>query len=169
MAFCPKCGKKNDPEVEFCKFCRAKIPRAKPSHPLKAPISRGPRPKYPAPPPLGVAIVAVVESVLGALYASVSITTMARGGWLIMLQFVVGIIALAAGWGLWDLKKWAWNFAMVFTFVDILVHVRYFLLNATIPISMIITVAIEVIIPVYLAMPHTRAYFGEGVQQERSS
>jgi len=134
MPFCPKCGEKNDPEVEFCKFCGAEIPRSKPSQPPEqAPVIRRSRPKYPAPPPLGVAVVAAAESLLGALYASVSITTIARGGWLTVLQFIVGVTALAAGWGLWDLKKWAWNLTIISTFIDILAHIRYFLLHAPFP------------------------------------
>ena len=166
MSFFPKCGRENNPEVEFRKFCETRILTAGQNQSRRSTdVSRAARPKHSPLPPVGIAIVATVDSILGALYAGVSITKITVGGWLIVLQFVTGIIALSAGWGLWDLKKWAPSLAIAFSVVDILVHIRYYLIHAVFPPTMIATFTFDMIVPAYLVMPKTRAYFSKGVQQ----
>jgi len=164
MTFCPQCGEKNDSQVESCRFCGAKIPKVGTQPPRGTSAVRLPRPKHTPLPPFGIAVIAAVESVLGALYTSVGITRIVTGGWLTILQLVVGIAFLAAGWGLWDLKKWAWNLAIASAVADILVHLRYYLIHAVLPPTMIATVIFDMTAPAYLVIPKTRAYFSKGME-----
>ena len=117
-------------------------------------------------PPLGVGIVSFAESVQGIWYASVSLSRIRVAfGWLPLFQFADGIVALAVGWGLWDLETWARTTALVVGVVDIVIHLRYFLADHESASAMVITVIIEATIHAYLVMPHTKAYFTKGTRR----
>ncbi|MHA1949233.1 MAG: hypothetical protein ACXAAO_04465 [Candidatus Thorarchaeota archaeon] len=111
--------------------------------------------------PTGVVILAILQ-LLGAL-AALAIGALALMAFLIipifslfaifaLIPFFIGIIGLILFYGLWTLKSWAWLWTLVVNIIQILVSIMD-------PINNIITIAISLIIVIYLFMPATKAHF----------
>jgi len=111
--------------------------------------------------PTGVVILAILQ-LLGAL-AAMALGALALMAFLLvpifsifailaLIPFFIGIIGLILFYGLWTLKSWAWLWALIVNILQILVTIMD-------PINNIITLAISLIIVIYLLMPATKAHF----------
>ena len=69
-----------------------------------------------------------------------------------MIFLIVGIIGLILFYGLWNTKSWAWLWTLIVNILGILGGIMD-------PIGNIVTLAISIIIVIYLFMPTTRAAF----------
>jgi hypothetical protein len=69
-----------------------------------------------------------------------------------LIFLIVGIIGLILFYGLWNTKSWAWLWTLIINILGILGGIMD-------PIGNIVTLAISIIIVIYLFMPTTRAAF----------
>lgn len=106
--------------------------------------------------PSGVTILAVLEFITGIFYiiAAIGLFTLAAISAIGVIVFLLmGFIALGIGWGLWKLKKWAYQVAMILAILGILTNLL------TLPVG-IIGIIISVIIIYYLTRPEIKEVFG---------
>jgi hypothetical protein len=175
MPFCPSCGKPVEEGVAFCPSCgyglNAKqwgtqpppTSTASPQGSAGAP-SRSAR-------PMGVTILAVLEGI-GALFellggaALLGVgSLMGRYGGMVgsglhvflaaigVILLLVGLATLFVSWGFWTGATWAWSVGMIFALFGALLHF------ITLPGSLV-SLAINVIVLVYLFQPNVKRYFG---------
>ncbi len=69
-----------------------------------------------------------------------------------LIFLIVGIIGLILFYGLWNLKSWAWLWTLIINILGILGGIMD-------PIANIISLAISIIIVIYLFMPNVRSQF----------
>ncbi|MFQ6125258.1 MAG: hypothetical protein ACE5R6_11740 [Candidatus Heimdallarchaeota archaeon] len=118
--------------------------------------------------PTGVTILAVLEIIVGILGIIGGLLAITVGGFLAAegygsfgalagvlggIAFILGLFALAVGWGLWNLRKWAYQIAMILAIIGIIVAI------VTLPGS-IISLVIDAIIIYYLTRPEIKDVFG---------
>ena len=181
MPYCTNCGKEIPAGSAFCKFCGTRITATTPSTPPPTyhppppppPPSIYPPPSgAPAPPltrPTGVTILAILEWIMGALAVLGSLGTIAVsgfagafGGFMVIMGLVslaIGVANIVVGWGLWTLKKWAWNIAVVLGALGILISLAVIVFNPQGIAGQILGLAINALILYYLTRPHIKACF----------
>ncbi|MCC6059112.1 MAG: hypothetical protein LM563_02580 [Thermofilum sp.] len=133
----------------------------------------------PPPParPLGVAILAVLEFIFGALALLLGLAFIALAptltsmlsslplpaalelllGILGVIFLVSGAVALLVGWGLWAGKGWAWWLTVILQALGIVSSLASLALGDPTAIASLIIAAI---ILYYFFKPHVKAYFG---------
>jgi hypothetical protein len=124
------------------------------------------------PRPTGIAIIAILEILVGLLAAA--------GGALIVgvasssvlnsygvgmfsgiiaviggFAIIIGLFAIFVGWGMWTGKGWAWTLALVLYILGALFGIL------TLPIG-IVGLVIDLLLIWYLYRPHVKAFFGKG-------
>ena len=72
---------------------------------------------------------------------------------------LVGILALAVGWGMWTGKGWAWMLALVLYGLGVLSGIASLAGGS---LSSIVGLLIDVLLIWYLFRPNVKAYFGRG-------
>jgi hypothetical protein len=81
-------------------------------------------------PPVGVAILAVLNIIVGlfGLFAGITIDFILSGGALTMVgsfqlgTIFIGLFQIVAGYGLWKMKSWAWMLAVAITGIGLIVN-----------------------------------------------
>jgi len=181
MPFCTNCGKEIPEGSTFCKFCGAPAtaaPTAPPAYQAPPPAYQPPPPAYqpfpgtPAPAgvrPTGVTIVAILEWITGALAILGSLGMIllssalgAFGGMMIVMGIVtlaIGLATIVVGWGLWTLKKWAWNVAVILGALGILMGLGGVILSPQSLGSQLLGLIINAVILYYLTRPNIKAVF----------
>jgi len=112
--------------------------------------------------PLGIVILAVLQLLSALAYLAFGLLLLMAIlplGFLAiifaiapLIFLIVGIIGLILFYGLWNTKSWAWLWTLIVNILGILGGIMD-------PIGNIVTLAISVIIVIYLFMPTTRAAF----------
>ena len=75
------------------------------------------------------------------------------------IMFVMGLVGIVVGWGLWAGKQWAWIIAVIFYIAGIVISAVFMVWPVWSPID-VIGVIIGVVILYYLFRPNVRAWFG---------
>jgi lysylphosphatidylglycerol synthetase-like protein (DUF2156 family) len=166
MPFCPSCGKPIDENAAFCPSCGASLKVAPP------PISSSPQAMGTdgrrAGRPVGVTIIAVLDALAGLLLLLGGGTMFGYssmmglyGGPLAsyhglltafgVLFVVVGLVTMFLAWGVWTGAGWAWTAALVIAVLSSVLHLLSF---------NVVSLAINVIVVVYLMQPSVKLYFG---------
>jgi hypothetical protein len=113
--------------------------------------------------PTGILILAILQ-LLQALFAlAVGVMALMFGALLLpifglLLAFfplLIGIIGLILFYGLWTLKGWAWLWTLIINILSIIIGVMGNLAD----ITNLLSIAISVIIVIYLFMPNVRSAF----------
>ncbi|MFW9809134.1 MAG: hypothetical protein ACFFE6_07115 [Candidatus Thorarchaeota archaeon] len=111
--------------------------------------------------PTGVVILAILQLLqaiaalaVGAL-ALMAGTVISIFAILAIFPLILGIIGLLLFYGLWTLKSWAWLWALIINILGIIIGIFGNLAD----ITNLITLALSVIIVIYLFMPATKAHF----------
>ena len=112
--------------------------------------------------PMGIVILAVLQLLSALAYLAFGImllmVILPMGFFAILFAIapliflIVGIIGLILFYGLWNTKSWAWLWTLIINILGILGGIMD-------PIGNIVTLAISIIIVIYLFMPTTRAAF----------
>jgi len=173
MPYCTNCGKEIAARSTFCKYCGAKMGTTSTAPPPPPPPSTyAPPTKAPPPPgtrPTGVTILAILEWIAGAFAILGSLGTVALsgfvgafGGFMVIMgiiTLVIGVANIVVGWGLWTLKKWAWNIAMILGVIGIIMALGSIVLNPRTLGGQILGLAINGVVLYYLTRPHIKACF----------
>ena len=108
--------------------------------------------------PTGVTILAVLEilvgvsGIFGGLLGVLGVIEIGVRG-LFYFIFIIGFLNLAVGWGLWTLKKWAYQVALILAIIGIITGIL------SLPMA-IISLIINVLIIYYLTRPEIKEVFG---------
>jgi hypothetical protein len=114
--------------------------------------------------PMGVMILAILQLLASLVYLGLgAILLMAGTGTIfdILLMFfaffplLIGIIGLILFYGLWTTKGWAWLWTMIINILGILSG----LMGNLTDLVNLLSLALSVIIVIYLLMPGTRSHF----------
>ena len=128
--------------------------------------------------PLGVTILAVLDILggigallLGLVYMALSaqIGKVIGGGGLFALFgafivvlgiifFILGILAIAVGWGFWKGSGWAWIFSLVLYVIVIILGVASLTVG---DVASIVLVLIGALLVYYMSRPNVKAWFGK--------
>lgn len=118
--------------------------------------------------PTGVMILAVLEIIGGVFAILGGIGMLALGGFAAgygygaegaffgaigVIVLLIGLFSLAVGWGLWNLRKWAYQIAMILGIIGIIISIL------SLPGGFIILVIYAIII-YYLIQPEIKDIFG---------
>ena len=115
--------------------------------------------------PTGVVILAILQLIqalmvlYGAVIVLIALLPMGIfaifGAFISLILLIVGIVMLILFYGLWNLKSWAWLWALI---GNGLVLVLGLMGNLT-DITNLLQIALAAIIVIYLLMPATKAHF----------
>jgi hypothetical protein len=113
--------------------------------------------------PSGVVLLAILQLLQALAALAVGVLALIAGALLLpifglILAFfplLLGIIGLILFYGLWNLKSWAWLWALIINILGILLG----LFGNLADITNLIQLALSVIIVIYLLMPATKAHF----------
>lgn len=128
------------------------------------------------PRPTGVAILAILDIVVGilALLGGIFIAALGGSGLLALYGYgffngfvavvggfiiVIGILAIIVGWGMWSGKEWAWLLAIILYGLGALSGL---LSLAGGNLSSVVGLPIDVLLLWYMFRPHVKAFFGRG-------
>ncbi len=108
--------------------------------------------------PLGVTILAVLQIIGGLLVLFGGAALMAVGTYLLGplgaliggVLLILGLFELVVGWGLWNMRPWAWLIAMILNIISIILSIVMF---------DIIGLIIPLIIVIYLNQPNIKSRF----------
>lgn len=124
-------------------------------------------------------MIAILMIILGIINASCGACAIASGiiagsmmesvvpgmgmfGWIIIaigaLSLLVGILYIAVGWGLWELKEWAWMAALIVIIISLVIHIANLALGNWFGI---IWILIEIVMIIYLMTPEVKMAFGK--------
>jgi lysylphosphatidylglycerol synthetase-like protein (DUF2156 family) len=125
------------------------------------PMPEGPVGK-PSDRPLGVAILAFLQILGGLAYIALGgLAVLAAGlagifGFILLFAgavlLIVGIIGLIVGFGLWNMRSWAWLWAIIINILGII-------LSLPAPAANALGIVISIIIIVYLLTPDIKSRF----------
>jgi hypothetical protein len=170
MPFCPSCGKPIDENAMFCTSCGASLKAAPPVSP--PPIYSSPQTMAPGgrriERPIGVTIIAVLDAIAGlllllgggAMFGYSSLMGLYGGpmasyhGLFTVfgaLFVIVGLVTIFLAWGVWTGAGWAWTAALFIAVLSSVLHILSF---------NVVSLAINVIVIVYLLQPNVKLYFG---------
>ncbi|MHA3962414.1 MAG: hypothetical protein AM325_002635 [Candidatus Thorarchaeota archaeon SMTZ1-45] len=113
--------------------------------------------------PTGVLILAILQLIGAISWLALGAFLLMAGAMLLPIfgmlmaffPLIIGIIGLILFYGLWTLKGWAWLWALIFNLLGAVIG----LLGNLTDIMNLISLAISVIIVIYLLIPSTRAAF----------
>ena len=129
------------------------------------------------PRPTGVAILAILDFIGGALAILAGVAFIALGGSGLLGSFgfgsllsgfvavlggvvlILGLFAIFVGWGLWSGKGWAWTLAIVLYAIGALFSLASLVTGSY---TSIVSLVIYALLIWYLWKPHVKAYFGKG-------
>ena len=110
--------------------------------------------------PTGISILAALQviggvfAVLGGLLVLAAGAYFGEGFWAVIsiVVFLLGFFSIVVGWGLWNLRKWAYQVAMILAVIGIITALL------SLPGS-ILTLVIDGIIIYYLTRPEIKEVF----------
>jgi uncharacterized membrane protein (DUF2068 family) len=128
------------------------------------------------PRPTGVAIIGILEIILGVVFllAGVVVAAIGESGFFTsygygefsgleqvagVLIAVAGLVAVGIGWGIWSGKTWAWYLAVIFYFLGALLALVQL---AGQSYTAVVSLLIDLLLLWYFFRPHVKAYFGRG-------
>jgi hypothetical protein len=108
---------------------------------------------------LVLAILQLIQAIMILAVAAIALLAFASlpifGVLLAFFPLILGIIGLILFYGLWTLKGWAWLWTLIINILAIISG----LLGNLMDITNLISLAISVIIVIYLFMPNVRSAF----------
>jgi len=156
--FCPECGTKNEEGAKFCAGCGESLVLATASN------IRSQKPKK----PMGLILIifysgfwGIVGMILGGvmlLGTSLSILV----GILGIIIFGLSILELVAAYGVWSLVEWGRNLAVIIYGISIPLSIFSLFIGDVTPgmvFLTIISIAVAVIILIYLVRPDVKRLF----------
>ena len=113
--------------------------------------------------PTGVLILAILQLISAISWLAVGALAFMAGALLLpifgmLLAFfplIIGIIGLILFWGLWTTKGWTWFWTLIINILGVLSG----LLGNLTDLMNLLSLALSVIIVIYLLLPGTRAHF----------
>lgn len=113
--------------------------------------------------PTGVLILAILQLISALSWLALGALAFVAGAMLLPLfgmllaffPLIIGIIGLILFYGLWSLKGWAWFWTLIINLIGVVLG----LLGNLADLMNLLSLAISVIIVIYLFMPGTRAHF----------
>jgi hypothetical protein len=113
--------------------------------------------------PTGIVILAILQLLEALVALAIGALALIAGALLLpifglLLAFfplLIGIIGLILFYGLWTLKGWAWLWTLIINILSIILG----LLGNLADMTNLLSIAISVIIVIYLFMPNVRAAF----------
>lgn len=133
--------------------------------------------------PTGVAILAILDFLAGALILLGGLVLIAVGGTGLLASLgygffagiatllgavvlVIGVLAIVVGWGLWTGKRWAWILALILYALGALSSLVSLAGGS---VSSVVGLVIDALLIWYLFRPHVKAFFGQGAPQPVAS
>ncbi|MFX1369091.1 MAG: hypothetical protein ACFFAY_10870 [Promethearchaeota archaeon] len=122
-------------------------------------------PDYPS--PIGVALLAMLNIVIGlfAVFAGITIDFIMVGGDLTLVgsyqigAIFVGVFAIVAGLGLWRLRSWAWWLAIIDGLLALFINLSIILIDNSQLRFYFLPILLRVVILVYLMQPSIKSRF----------
>lgn len=167
MPFCPKCGKEVKEGAAFCSNC---------GEALVDSVARQPTPPPRRVPermlrPMGIAILAILEVLVGVISLIFGILIVVLAGWIGLtgvfpvllgglfgviggILIIVGIFSFVIAYGLWNGYGWAWTIGLVFAILWIIMGL------ISLP-GGIVPILLNAFIIYYLTRPHVKNFFGK--------
>lgn len=110
--------------------------------------------------PIGITILAILAIIGGILSILAGIAQLAPGAMAFgVVSLVLGVLYLVYGFGLWQLKGWAWLLAVVVNALSVINFVVQVISDGFAP-GRIVSLVISVLILVYLFSASVRKAFG---------
>jgi len=100
---------------------------------------------------IGAATDTAVGGIFGGFFAVIGVVIL-----------VIGIAYLVTGYGLWQLRRWAWLAALVLSAISLVITVLGMFGGGGLNASNIVTLAVAGAILYYLNTPQVKAAFGRG-------
>ena len=114
--------------------------------------------------PSGVAIVAVLALIVGALGLVASVSIFGLGGRTAafsgLITLAISLADLAMGYGFWMLRPWSWRLAFALVFIGPVWEIVRFLYRGADPLNLLVTIAFAAIWLYFLNLPSIRTIFG---------
>ena len=118
-------------------------------------------------PPVGVMLLAVLNVIVGvfAIFAGITIDFIMIGADLTFVSsfqltaIVVGLIQVIAGFGLYNLKSWAWYLAVLVTLIGLLINILIVIIDYTELRFYFLPMMIRIVILAYLMSSHIKMKF----------
>ena len=113
--------------------------------------------------PTGVLILAILQLISAISWLALGALAFIAGALLLpifgllfaMIPLIIGIIGLILFYGLWSLKGWAWFWALIINLLGVIIGVFGNLAD----VMNLLSLAVSLIIVIYLLMPATKAHF----------
>ena len=113
--------------------------------------------------PTGVLILAILQLISAISWLALGALAFIAGALLLpifgllfaMIPLIIGIIGLILFYGLWSLKGWAWLWTLIINLLGVIFGV----LGNLADLMNLLSLAISLIIVIYLLLPGTRAHF----------
>ncbi len=117
--------------------------------------------------PLGVSILALLDIVIGvfSIWMGANTEFIRLGHQLLLVDtvrlgdLVLGIVLIAAGFGLWKMRYWGWLISILLMAVGLVLNVGLVLIDWELIHRYILAILVRIIVIVYLMQPEIRSKF----------
>ncbi len=110
--------------------------------------------------PLGITILAVLAFLGGLLNLFTGIGIVGLLPIYGLLLLIVGVAALAFGYGAWTGKPWAWTLGIGLYALNVVLQIIFLIIGWATITSIIIPIVIAAVIIYYLMTPDVKKFFG---------
>lgn len=110
--------------------------------------------------PLGITILAVLAFIGGALNLLAGLGIVGLLPIYGLLLLVLGVVALAFGFGAWTGKPWAWTLGVGLYALNIVLQIVFLIIGWATIGSIIVPIVIAGVIIYYLMTPDVKGFFG---------